>query len=172
MSLLATGLAAAACSPCRPSPRPRRAPTPVYADLALDADGTSELAAMSYLGANAFSWSVFSYSPETGLAQVVTDGGGPLRLPDGGGSAGPSGYTCTGDQPGERLRWTTDGLLDVERSTPEVPVDDTWRAAYRVQDGVATQVEQSAADDAPREWLGASTRRASSGWSSGAPRAA
>lgn len=39
----------------------------------------------------------------------------------------------------------------MERSTPEVPLDDTWRAAYRVQDGVATQVEQSAADDAEGE---------------------
>ena len=131
--------------------------------LDLDADGRSELAVADFVGANATNSSVWELRPDRGLVRVPTTDGEPLNLPGGGGVAGPSGFSCTDDEAGQRFLWVTRASLDTERSTPGAEVYDAARQVYQVRDGQATQVDEFEIVDAPLGWVRAQTNDATCG---------
>ncbi|QGK71453.1 hypothetical protein GIY23_19785 [Allosaccharopolyspora coralli] len=124
---------------------PLQKPRPTDVNL----DGSHEVIVTEYVGANTLTFNVRDYDPASGIRSVSTEDGAPLKLFEGGGVSGNSGYSCLDDHTGTRELVSVTAHVT---STPDdTPLFSGERVSYLVDNGVATETHRAEFNDVPRE---------------------
>lgn len=136
-----------------------RAPLQEPRVVDIDSDGTDEVMAVKFVGANTLTMTIWKYVPGEGIVEMTDTSGAPFEVYEGGSASAVSGYECTADHdagqfvtllaqqdvpsPGEephytgtRITHSVDGTTVSEESV--VPVEGTDISAPPLKTDPAT----------------------------------